>query len=168
VWKVLDERFRKYMIGNTPLVREWTGAMWAEGPAWNGVGRYVVFSDIPNNVQLRWLTEDVSTEGNPLQNLSHAFLHHSMSTASKYEPNLEEKGQHLVRAVQRSRAEGVIFASPSFCDPALLDRPMLQNVLKKAEIPYIAFKYAENSGQMQPIREQAGTFADSIKLWSGA
>ncbi len=55
----------------------------------------------------------------------------------------------------------------SFCDPALLDRPMLQHVLKDAGIPYIAFKYAENSGQMQPIREQAGTFADSIKLWSG-
>jgi benzoyl-CoA reductase subunit C len=45
---------------------------------------------------------------------------------------------------------------------------MLQNVLKKAGIPHIAFKYAENSGQMQPIREQAGTFADSIKLWSAA
>jgi len=29
-------------------------------------------------------------------------------------------------------------------------------------------QYAENSGQMQPIREQAGTFADSIKLWSTA
>ena len=54
VWKVLDERFRKYMIGNTPLVREYTGLLWAEGPAWNGVGRYVVFSDIPNNVQMRW------------------------------------------------------------------------------------------------------------------
>ena len=35
---------------------------------------------------------------------------------------------------------------------------MLQHVLKEADIPYIAFKYAENSGQMQPIREQAGTF----------
>ena len=45
---------------------------------------------------------------------------------------------------------------------------MLQHVLKDAGIPFIAFKYAENSGQMQPIREQAGTFADSIKLWSGA
>jgi gluconolactonase len=54
VWKVLDERFRKYMVGNTPLVREWTGALWAEGPAWNGVGRYVVFSDIPHNRQMRW------------------------------------------------------------------------------------------------------------------
>src|SRR3954463_6191992 len=54
VWKVLDERFRKYMISNTPLVREWSGALWAEGSAWNGVGRYVVFSDIPNNRQMRW------------------------------------------------------------------------------------------------------------------
>ena len=61
VWKVLDERFRKYMVGNTPLVREWTGALWAEGPAWNGVGRYVVFSDIPNNVQMRW--DEATGEG---------------------------------------------------------------------------------------------------------
>ena len=65
-------------------------------------------------------------------------------------------------------AEGVIFAAPSFCDPALLERPMLQEVLKKYAIPYTAFKYAENTGQMAPIREQAGTFADSIKLWSAA
>jgi len=54
VWKVLDDRFKKYMIGNTPLRREWIGSLWAEGSAWNGVGRYVVFSDIPNNRQMRW------------------------------------------------------------------------------------------------------------------
>jgi benzoyl-CoA reductase subunit C len=60
----------------------------------------------------------------------------------------------------------VIYASPSFCDPALLDRPMICRRLTEAGIPHIAFKYAENSGQMQPIREQAGTFADSLKLWS--
>ena len=29
--------------------------LWAEGPAWNGVGKYLVWSDIPNNVQMRWL-----------------------------------------------------------------------------------------------------------------
>jgi benzoyl-CoA reductase subunit C len=33
-------------------------------------------------------------------------------------------------------------------------------------VPWTAFKYAENTGQFQVIREQAGTFADSIKLWS--
>ncbi len=129
-------------------------------------GCYVVDDD--TMLVTRWLLEDVPLEGDPLHNLSQAFLHHSESTAAKYEPNQEEKGQFLVRAVKRTGAEGVIFASPSFCDPALLDRPMLQNVLKAADIPFIAFKYAENSGQMQPIREQAGTFADSIKLWSAA
>jgi benzoyl-CoA reductase subunit C len=129
-------------------------------------GCYVVDDDLL--LVTRWLTADVSTDGDPLQDLASAFLHQSESTAAKYEPDLKEKGQHLVRAVRRSGAEGVIFACPSFCDPALLERPMLQHVLKDAQIPYIAFKYAENSGQMQPIREQAGTFADSIKLWSGA
>ena len=128
-------------------------------------GCYVVDDDLM--LVTRWLTGDVPTEGDPLRNLALAFLHHSESTAAKYEPDLEEKGRYLVRAVERSGAEGVIFAAPSFCDPALLDRPMQQHVLKDAGIPYIAFKYAENSGQMQPIREQAGTFADSIKLWSG-
>jgi benzoyl-CoA reductase subunit C len=129
-------------------------------------GCYVVDDDLM--LITRWLIDDVPTTGDPLHNLSQAFLHHSECTAAKYQPDLEEKGQHLVRAVRRTGAEGVIFASPSFCDPALLDRPMLQNVLKAAGIPYIAFKYAENSGQMQPIREQAGTFTDSIKLWSAA
>jgi len=129
-------------------------------------GCYVVDDDLL--LVTRWLLGEVPTEGDPLRNLAIAFLHQSESTAAKYEPDLKEKGQHLVRAVKRCGAEGVIFAAPSFCDPALLDRPMLQHVLKDAGIPFIAFKYAENSGQMQPIREQAGTFADSIKLWSGA
>ena len=128
-------------------------------------GCYVVDDDLL--LVTRWLTADVPTDGDPLRNLALAFLHHSESTAARFEPNQLEKGQHLVRAVKRTGAEGVIFACPSFCDPALLDRPILQHVLAAAGISYIAFKYAENSGQMQPIREQAGTFADSIKLWSG-
>ncbi|WP_370399423.1 benzoyl-CoA reductase subunit C [Sulfitobacter sp. JB4-11] len=129
-------------------------------------GCYIVDDDFV--LVSRWLLGDVPTDGDPVHNLSQAFLHSSMSTAAKYEPDQAEKGQFLVRAVRDSGAEGVIFASTSFCDPALLDRPILQNVLKRADIPYIAFKYAENSGQMQPIREQAGTFVDSIKLWSAA
>lgn len=63
----LDSRFRRYMIGNTVVRRHHTGTLWAEGPAWNGVGRYLVWSDIPNNVQLRWIEEDgrVTTFRNP-------------------------------------------------------------------------------------------------------
>jgi gluconolactonase len=55
---VLDKRFAKYKIGNTPIQRLFTGCLWAEGPAWSGGGRYLVWSDIPNDRQLRWLEED--------------------------------------------------------------------------------------------------------------
>jgi gluconolactonase len=55
---VLDPSFAKYRQGNTPIKRLWTGALWMEGPAWNAAGRYLVWSDIPNNRQLRWLEED--------------------------------------------------------------------------------------------------------------
>lgn len=64
---VLDKRFAKYKIGNTPIQRLYTGTLWAEGPAWNGAGRCLIWSDIPNNVQMRWLEEDghVSVFRNP-------------------------------------------------------------------------------------------------------
>ncbi|MCH7726987.1 MAG: SMP-30/gluconolactonase/LRE family protein [Planctomycetes bacterium] len=57
---VLDKRFAKYKLGNTPIQRLYHSKkmLWAEGPAWNGVGRYLLWSDIPNNVQLRWLADD--------------------------------------------------------------------------------------------------------------
>ena len=67
-----------------------------------------------------------------------------------------------------ARAEGIIFAAPSFCDPALLDQPMLRAGADEAHIPSISFRYAENTGQFQQFREQAGTFADSLKLWGDA
>ena len=54
----LDNRFRRYMVGNTVIQRLFTGTLWAEGVAWNGVGRYLVWSDIPNNRQMRWIEED--------------------------------------------------------------------------------------------------------------
>ena len=56
--------------GNSPILRLHTGGLWFEGPAWNGVGNYLVWSDIPRNIQHRWLQEDghVSTFRNPSGN----------------------------------------------------------------------------------------------------
>lgn len=54
----LDPAFEKLIQGNSPIRRLHTGMLWAEGPAWNGSGNYLVWSDIPNNAQLRYLPED--------------------------------------------------------------------------------------------------------------
>jgi gluconolactonase len=55
---VLDPRFAKYKIGNTPIQRVHVGNLWAEGPAWSGVGRYLLWSDIPNDCQRRYIDDD--------------------------------------------------------------------------------------------------------------
>jgi gluconolactonase len=54
----IDPSFNQYVQPNAPIQRLWTGGLWLEGPAWNGVGRFLVFSDIPNNRQLRWIEDD--------------------------------------------------------------------------------------------------------------
>lgn len=129
-------------------------------------GCYIVDDDFL--LVARWLLEDVPADGDPIENLSRAFLRHSAQTAAKYEADMEVKGRYLIDAIRKRSADGVIFAAPSFCDPALLDQPMMISRLDALKIPYITMQYAENSGQMQPIREQSGTFADSIKLWSSS
>jgi len=94
----LDNRFRRYIIGNTPIRRLHTGTLWAEGPAWNGVGRYLVWSDIPNNVQMRYIEDDgrVTVFRNPAGNSNgntfdyqgrQLSCEHGNRRVARYEPN---------------------------------------------------------------------------------
>jgi len=144
-----------------------TGAFCEQPPlslvrALENSGCYIVDDDwILGN---RYQTCDIPESDEPLRAIVDSYLSNTVSTASRYDDS-EDKGMHLADMVRSRDAEGVVFAAPSFCDPALLERPMLQNVLSHENIPYTAFKYAENTGQIQVIKEQTGTFADSIKLW---
>ena len=52
--KSLDKRFDKYRVMLTNVERLATGTLWGEGPVWFGDGRYLLWSDIPNNRVLRW------------------------------------------------------------------------------------------------------------------
>jgi gluconolactonase len=54
----IDRAFDALVQPNAAIRRLWTGALWAEGPAWNSQGRYLLWSDIPSNRQLRWLEDD--------------------------------------------------------------------------------------------------------------
>jgi benzoyl-CoA reductase subunit C len=126
-------------------------------------GCYIVEDDF---VQIyRWLKGQVAVDGDPFANLVNAFLEDSIESATRY-IDQGEKGAELVTRLRVAKAEGVLFCAPSFCDPALLDQPMAVAAVEKAGVPHTAFKYSENNAQFQVIREQAGTFADSIKLWS--
>ena len=53
-YEVLDPRFKRLFNGNANVDRLYTGCRWAEGPAWFAAGRYLVWSDIPNDRILRY------------------------------------------------------------------------------------------------------------------
>ena len=108
----------------------------------------------------------VDADSDPLVALAEAFLKDGAATACRY-IDKAIKGEALIAKVRAANADGVIFTAASFCDPALLDQPMLERALTSAKIPFTSFKFAENTGQYQTIREQAGAFSDSVKLWGG-
>lgn len=69
VFEVLDDRFGQYVMGNVHMdvLAKDCGIRWAEGPVWFGDGRYLLWSDIPNNRMMRWDETDgsVSTYRSP-------------------------------------------------------------------------------------------------------
>lgn len=128
-------------------------------------GCYIVDDDLL--VGNRMITQPVATDGDPLTHLANAFVEHGERTSVLYEERPAGKRTLMKERIDAAKADGIIFAAPSFCDPALLDRPMLRAGAEAEGIPCIAFQYAENTGQFQQFREQTGTFSDSIKLWGG-
>ena len=56
-FQVIDARFRKLALPYIHVERLYTGCRWAEGPVWFGDGRFLAWSDIPNNRLLRWSEE---------------------------------------------------------------------------------------------------------------
>ena len=68
--EVLDPAFNKYRLGLAGVERLATGFRWSEGPVWFGDGRFLLWSDIPNNKIMRWdeTTGRVSTFRSPSNN----------------------------------------------------------------------------------------------------
>jgi gluconolactonase len=96
---VVDPLFMDYVQGNTPIQRLWTGSLWAEGPAWSAQGRYVVWSDIPNNRQLRWL------EDNGAVSVFHAPSNNSNGNTFDFQGR-QISCEHLTRRVVRYEHDG--------------------------------------------------------------
>ena len=113
----------------------------------------------------RWIIGDVDDKtDNPILALSEAYINKSTFSSSVYDVG-NPKSARLITLVRKRNADGVIFAAPSFCDPALLDNPLYNMECDKENIRYINFQYHENIGQFKVIKEQVGAFSDSIKLW---
>lgn len=126
-------------------------------------GCYVIDDDYM--LGSRMILGDIdATTDHPLEAISNAYIHQSQLSSSIYDVS-NPKEYRLAKIVQDRGADGVIFASASFCDPSLLDAPIFQKAFDRLGIRYIAFQYSESINQFKVIKEQVGAFSDSIKLW---
>ena len=78
----VDPSFNGLAQPNAPIQRLWTGALWSEGPAWNAQGRYLVWSDIPNNRQLRWSRTTVGSACSGYRRTTATAIHSTSRGAS--------------------------------------------------------------------------------------
>ena len=126
-------------------------------------GCYIVDDDY--QLGSRMILGDIDdTTDNPMAAIANAYIHQSQFSSSIYDVH-DPKEYRLAKIVENRGADGVIFAAASFCDPSLLDAPIFHNAFDKLGIRYIAFVFSENINQYKVIKEQVGTFSDSIKLW---
>jgi len=165
----LDNRFRKYIVGNTVIQRLFTGTLWAEGVAWNGVGRYLVWSDIPNNRQMRWIEEDGRvtvfrspsgfSNGNTFDFEGRQLsCEHGNRRVARYEPNgtitvIADKFQG-----KRLNSPNDIVVHPDggiwFTDPIYGIRGYYEGFKGESEIKEAVYRVDGKTGQMDKVTDE--------------
>ena len=123
-FEALDPSFNDCIIGHARVERLWSGARWSEGPAWFAAGRYLVWSDIPNNRMLRFDETDgsVSVFREPSNN--------SNGNAVDRQGRLVTC-EHLSRRVTRTEHDGSITVIADRFDGKRLNSP--NDVVVKAD-----------------------------------
>jgi gluconolactonase len=112
----VDPGFNSLAQPNAAIQRLWTGGLWCEGPAWSGEGRYLVWSDIPNNRQMRWIEDDghVSVFRMPSNN----------SNGNTFDfQGRQISCEHLTRRVVRYELDGSITVIADSFDGTQLNSP---------------------------------------------
>ena len=167
----LDPRFRRYIVRNTSIKRLYSGTEWAEGPAWSGVGRYLVWSDIPNNRQLRWIEDDgrVTVFRSPS-----GFSNGNTFDFEGRQLSCEHGGRRVVRyessgavTVIAETFDGKRLNSPNdvvvhpdgsiwFTDPPYGIRGNYEGYRAESELPLAVYRVEPATGRIEMVTDEVG------------
>ena len=120
---------------------------------------YVVDDDLL--IGLRWILEDVPSEGDPLWNLAEAY-----SERSSYSPVQHDlrkpKEKMLLERIREARAEAAIIAAAKMCEPGLDEQVAYSKALDAAGIPYFVTEFEERMTSFEHLQIQLETFAENL------
>ena len=166
---VLDPRFEKYKLGNAGIERLHTGSDWVEGVAWSGGGKYLLWSDIPNNLQRRWIEEDghVSVFRNPsgysngntfdFQGRQIAFEHGARRvTRYEHDGSVTVLADNWQGKPLNAPNDGVVHPDGAlwFTDPGYGSMVNYEGYKRPLEIKEAVYRVDPQSGQMTMVSDE--------------
>ena len=171
----LDERFDRYKLGNTSVQRLYFNpkALWHEGCAWNSVGRYLVFSDVPANTMYRWIEDDerVTVFKKPSGNANgNTFDYFGRLLTCQHGPRQVIRHEHdgSIQVIA-DRYQGKRLNSPNdvivhredhsiwFTDPGYGIRKHYTGTPTNAELPESVYRVDAKSGEITKVTDDIGT-----------
>jgi benzoyl-CoA reductase subunit C len=121
------------------------------------VGCYVVDDEL--QMQHRWYAK-IPEGADPLERLARAYVSSPVDIGVRATPTT--KGEAILAKVDRARAQGVVFLTAKFCEPALEDVVLYRRALDGRKIPYLHLEFEEKSTSYDQSRLQLETFVESI------
>jgi benzoyl-CoA reductase subunit C len=125
------------------------------------LGRTCYLVDDDLLVGLRWITEDVPVDGDPLHSLAESYL--ERSTYSPVQHDLRKpKEEMLLKRIDAAKAEAVIIAAAKMCEPGLEEQVAYTYALDERKIPYFVSEFEENMTSFDHLEMQLETFVENL------
>ncbi len=125
------------------------------------IGRscYVVDDDLL--IGLRWIVEDVPTEGDILFNLAESYVERSAHSPVQHDLR-KPKEEMLKERVESAGAEAVIVTAAKMCEPGLEEQVAYVRWLDREGLPYFVSEFEENMTSFDHMEIQLETFVENL------
>ncbi|HJL89541.1 MAG TPA: 2-hydroxyacyl-CoA dehydratase [Acidimicrobiales bacterium] len=120
---------------------------------------YLVDDDLL--IGLRWITDDVPTDGDPLLNLAEAYIERSSYSPVQHDLR-KPKEKMLIDRINKAEADAAILAAAKMCEPGLEEQVAYTHALDDEEIAYFVSEFEENMSSFSQLELQVETFVEHL------
>jgi benzoyl-CoA reductase subunit C len=125
------------------------------------VGRSCYIVDDDFLIGLRWLTEDVPEDGEPLYALAESYLERSSYSPVQHD-NRKPKEAMLLKRVAAAGAGAVVLAAAKMCEPGLEEQVAYVVALDGKKVPCFVSEFEENMSSFGSLELQVETFVENL------
>ncbi len=120
---------------------------------------YVVDDDF--HIGMRWITEDVSVAGDPLEKLAEAYIERSAYSPVQHDLR-KPKETMLIDRIRGAEADAAILAAAKMCEPGLEEQVTYTHALDAEGIAYFVSEFEENMVSFDQLELQLETFVENL------